>query len=117
MLDDDDSEPPTSPSGLTAVVNGQKVTLYWTAATDNIAVTGYRLYCSTSAGFTASDTNRVAFDGAGTESSLSNEVSGNVTLDGAGVYLYPPDLGWSIGGTKTDTVPGGQTLGTLFSIT
>ncbi|MFD0820903.1 PQQ-dependent sugar dehydrogenase, partial [Micromonospora zhanjiangensis] len=36
-----DTQPPTAPTGLTATVSGTDVTLTWTAATDNVAVTGY----------------------------------------------------------------------------
>lgn len=39
-----DTQAPTVPSGVTSSVNGLTVTLNWTAATDNVAVTGYRLY-------------------------------------------------------------------------
>lgn len=40
-----DSTPPSSPSGLTATANGSRsIGLAWTAATDNVGVTGYDLY-------------------------------------------------------------------------
>lgn len=39
-----DTEPPTAPAGLTATaVSGAQITLNWSASTDNVAVTGYRL--------------------------------------------------------------------------
>ena len=38
-----DTEPPTAPSNLTATVNGAQATLNWTAATDNVGVTAYRV--------------------------------------------------------------------------
>jgi len=40
-----DASPPTTPSTLTAsVVSASRVNLTWSAATDNVAVTGYRIY-------------------------------------------------------------------------
>jgi len=39
-----DTTPPTAPSGLTATaVGANQINLAWTAATDNVAVTGYRV--------------------------------------------------------------------------
>jgi chitodextrinase len=39
-----DTQPPTAPGSLSAAVNKRKVTLQWGASTDNVAVTGYRVY-------------------------------------------------------------------------
>src|SRR4029077_4512849 len=36
-----DTQPPTAPTGLTAVANGNQIGLSWTASTDNVGVTGY----------------------------------------------------------------------------
>ena len=49
-----DTTPPTSPSGLVASVAGTSASLTWTAATDNVGVTRYDLYRSTTSGFTPS---------------------------------------------------------------
>jgi chitodextrinase len=39
-----DTQPPTAPSGLTATAAGAtQINLSWTASTDNVAVTGYRV--------------------------------------------------------------------------
>ena len=38
-----DVTPPTAPAGLTATVSGSQINLSWTASTDNIGVTGYRV--------------------------------------------------------------------------
>src|SRR6185503_15029141 len=38
-----DTQPPTTPSALTATVNGSQINLAWGASTDNVAVTGYRI--------------------------------------------------------------------------
>src|SRR5581483_5032689 len=46
-----DTTPPTAPGNLTASPNGKrKIALGWTASTDNIGVTGYQIWRSTSAG-------------------------------------------------------------------
>ena len=40
-----DTTPPTTPTGLTTSAVGQtSITLSWTASSDNVGVTGYRLY-------------------------------------------------------------------------
>jgi chitodextrinase len=44
-----DSQAPTAPSNLTASATSTQITLNWSASTDNIAVTQYRLERSTSA--------------------------------------------------------------------
>jgi glucose/arabinose dehydrogenase len=38
-----DTEPPTTPTGVTATASGTTVTVRWTPATDNIGVTGYEV--------------------------------------------------------------------------
>jgi glucose/arabinose dehydrogenase len=41
---EEDTEAPTVPAGLTGTATGTTVTLSWTAATDNVAVTAYVVY-------------------------------------------------------------------------
>ena len=48
-----DTEPPTAPSNLVATaVSGTQINLSWTAATDNVGVTGYRVERCQGAGCT-----------------------------------------------------------------
>ena len=56
-----DTTPPTAPTGLTASNIGMtSVTLSWTASTDNIGVTGYKVYRGTTyVGFTTSTSMQV----------------------------------------------------------
>lgn len=85
-----DTTPPTAPTGLTATFNGatNAIDLSWTAATDNVAVTGYRVFrdgglVTTVNGTTFSDLGQsgthsygvTAIDAAGNESGLSNIAS------------------------------------------
>ena len=44
-----DTTPPTAPTGLTATASKRKITLAWTASTDNVGVTGYQIWRATSA--------------------------------------------------------------------
>jgi hypothetical protein len=44
-----DTQAPSVPTGLTATAGKRKVTLNWSASTDNVGVTGYRVLRSTSA--------------------------------------------------------------------
>lgn len=46
-----DTTPPTAPANLTATASKRKITLSWTASTDNVGVTGYQVWrASSSAG-------------------------------------------------------------------
>ena len=46
-----DTTPPTAPANLSASPTGKrKISLLWTASTDNVGVTGYRIWQATSAG-------------------------------------------------------------------
>jgi len=90
-----DTIPPTAPTNLTATFNSttNTIDLSWTAATDNVAVTGYRIYrdggaapINTVNGTTFSDAGLsgthsygvTAIDAAGNESGLSNIASATV---------------------------------------
>jgi chitodextrinase len=42
-----DSTPPTTPADLTATaISSTQINLSWTASTDNVAVSGYHVYCN-----------------------------------------------------------------------
>lgn len=55
-----DVTPPTAPGSLTATGGAGKGSLSWTAAGDDVAVSGYNVHRSTTTGFTPSLANRVA---------------------------------------------------------
>jgi hypothetical protein len=61
-----DTQAPTAPSSLTASAQTGGANLSWAAATDNTGVTGYRIYRSTTNGFTPGASNRVATVKSGT---------------------------------------------------
>jgi len=102
-----DAQAPTVPGGLQgAAVSSSRIDLSWTASTDNVAVTGYRIrrngtVVGTPAGTSFSDTalaasttysyTVAAFDAAGNESAASGGV--NVTTQAA-----PPPPGGGGGG-------------------
>jgi uncharacterized delta-60 repeat protein len=90
-----DTTAPTTPTGLTATFNiaTSAIDLSWTAATDNVAVTGYRIFRDggpapintingttfSDAGLSGTHSYRVsAIDAAGNESGLSNIASATV---------------------------------------
>lgn len=98
-----DTTPPTAPVNLTATFNAttNAIDLAWTAATDNVAVTGYRIFrdgglISTVNGITFSDAGLTgthsygvtAVDAAGNESGLSNIAS--VTVVAGSGDVTPP---------------------------
>ena len=98
-----DTSPPTAPGSLTATGAVGKATLSWGAASDNVGVSKYDLYRSTTSGFTPSVANRIAQpsglsytdlttpgtyyyrvaaeDGAGNIGPASNEASATVLAD------------------------------------
>src|SRR5262249_47844139 len=100
-----DTTPPTAPTNLTATFNSttNAIDLSWTAATDNVAVTGYRIYRDgglvpttaivngttfSDVGQTGTHSSRVtAVDAAGNESGFSNTASATVT---GGGDITPP---------------------------
>ena len=55
-----DTVAPSAPTNLTATGAVGKVTLGWSASTDNVGVSGYEVYRSTTTGFTPAAGNRVA---------------------------------------------------------
>jgi uncharacterized delta-60 repeat protein len=100
-----DTTPPTAPTGLTATFNSatNAIDLSWTAATDDVAVTGYRIYRDggllptvtavtgttfSDAGVSGTHSYQVtAIDAAGNESALSNVASATA---GGVVDVTPP---------------------------
>jgi chitodextrinase len=100
----EDTVAPSAPGALTATGAVGSASLAWTAATDNVGVTSYNIYRSTSPGFTPAPANRVgqsstvsftdktvtsgayyyqvtAQDAAGNVGPASNEASALVTAD------------------------------------
>jgi chitodextrinase len=113
---DDDTIPPTIPTDLTATaISSTQISLSWTASTDNVGVTGYRIYrdgsqITTTVGTSYQDAGvspatpysyRVAaYDAAGNVSDLSNEAVATTPA--------PPD-------TQPPTIPTGLTATVISS--
>ena len=113
-----DTEKPTAPAVVTAQVSGTSITLSWTRATDNVRVSGYRIYRdgvlirdTTKRTFTdeglAIDTEYSyyikAYDGAGNESDASMTVTAKTpdgwSIDKLDVSLERNRDGYIIGST------------------
>jgi hypothetical protein len=73
-----DTTPPTAPTNLAATGAVGSVSLTWTASTDNVGVTQYNIYRSTTSGFTPSSANLI---GTSTSNSYTDYVA-------AGTYYY-----------------------------
>ena len=113
-LNSGDTQSPTVPAGLSAqAISSSQINLSWTASTDNVGVTGYRIYrngalIGTSAitsysntGLSASTTYTYAvsaYDAAGNVSSQSAPASATTLSGGGG------------GDTQAPTVPAGISL-------
>jgi hypothetical protein len=105
-----DTTPPSVPTGLTATaISSSQINLSWTASTDNVGVTGYRVLrggsqIGTSAstsyqdlGLTASTSfsyTVAAFDAAGNTSAQSASASATTQAPSTGGGGIPSSLGW-----------------------
>lgn len=110
-----DNEAPTAPGNLR--VNGSptstSVSLAWNPSTDNVGVTGYKVYRGTTLAGTVSGTTSsytvsglspntaytftvLAVDAAGNESPASNSVSAT-TIDGPAVQAWAPNTSYTVG--------------------
>jgi fibronectin type 3 domain-containing protein len=122
-----DTQPPGPPSGLAATGGVGSVGLTWSPATDNVGVAGYRIYRSTTSGFTPSSANLVgstaatsftdnvpagtyyylvtAFDAAGNEGAPSNQASATATADTQPptVAITSPAAGATVAGSVSLT--------------
>jgi large repetitive protein len=54
-----DTQAPSAPGAPSVSADGSTVTVRWSAATDNVGVTGYRVHRGTSADFAVGDANRI----------------------------------------------------------
>ena len=122
----EDKVAPSAPGPLSATGATGSVNLAWTAATDDQAVTGYRVYRSVTAGFTPAAGNLVgnatgtsftdsglaagthyyrvsAVDAAGNQGPVSNEASASVTADTTApvVSFTAPAAGATVSGNVT----------------
>ena len=124
-----DTTPPSAPGTLAATAATGQVALSWGAATDNVAVTKYDVYRSTSAGFTPSLANRIAqpTGTSYTDTGLANgtyhykvaaeDAAGNIgaASNEATATVAPPD---TTPPTVSITAPaGGASLSGLVTVT
>ena len=110
-----DTTAPSVPTNLAATtVSTSQINLSWTAATDNVGVTGYRVFRSgmqvgTSTGIAYSDTGLTAsttysyavaaFDAAGNTSVQSNEASATTQAAGIAIINFANDTFTAANGT------------------
>ncbi len=132
-----DTQAPTTPSSLAAGNIGENsVDLSWTAATDNVGVTGYRVYqddiwvgSTTSTSYTATSLSAstmydfyvTAYDAAGNESGTSNTVMVTTTSPPVSNILHEGYFesgwdGWQDGGSDCARYSGSNSPEGSFSI-
>lgn len=135
---DNDTQPPTAPAGVTVTAHtSNTVTLGWQPATDNVGVTGYRVYRGDTQAATSTTTSAVvsglepsttyhftvrAVDAAGNVSPDSKAVSATTKKRGASGVLMPVapyvDMGsWPTPTLADMTAGGGIKSFTLAFIT
>jgi hypothetical protein len=132
----EDTVAPSAPTNLTATGGVGRATLSWTAATDNVGVTKYSVYRSTTSGFTPDVTNRIgqttstgymdsgvapgtyyyrvkAEDAVGNLSNASNEASGTATADTTPptVSITAPAGGATVSGSVSVTAAANDDVG------
>ena len=118
-----DTTPPSAPTNLTASGGAGQAALSWSASSDNVGVSKYDLYRSTTSGFTPSTSNRIAQptgtsytdtglaagtyyykvaaeDAAGNLSGASNEAPASVTGGSISVSITSP-TGGAVSGVQT----------------
>ena len=117
-----DTEAPSAPTGLSASAAGANVQLSWTASSDDVAVVGYQVHRSATAGFTPSQATLVttstqatytdaevepgtwhyrvvAVDAAGNASAASNEATVEVSDIDTDAPSTPSDLAAVVDGS------------------
>jgi hypothetical protein len=131
----EDTVAPTAPTNLTATGGLGKATLSWTASTDNVGVTRYDVYRSTTSGFTPGTGNRIGFaattsytdtvaagtyyyvvkaeDAVGNLSGSSNQASAVVTADTTAptVSITAPAAGATVSATVSVTASASDNVG------
>jgi hypothetical protein len=132
----EDAVPPSAPGSLTATGGIGSVALSWTAATDNLGVTGYNVHRSTVSGFTPTTANRIAQrttlsytdsgltpgtyyyvvtaqDAAGNVGAPSNQATGVATSDTINptASITAPANGATVSGTTTVTASASDNVG------
>ncbi|WP_091756959.1 Ig-like domain-containing protein [Pedococcus cremeus] len=131
-----DEAAPTAPRDLSATGAMGTANLAWSASTDNVGVTRYNVYRSTTSGFTPGDATRVgqssttsftdaglsagtyyyvvtAQDAVGNTSPPSNEASATVTADttAPAVSVTAPGNGTTVSGTVNVTASASDNVG------
>ena len=99
-----DTTPPTAPTGLTATFNSttNAIDLSWTAATDNVAVTGYRIYRDGALLPTVTAVVGTTFSDAGVAGTHSYQVT---AIDAAGNESARSNIASATAGGVTDITP------------
>jgi len=133
----EDTQAPSAPTKLAATGGTGSVSLSWTASTDNVGVTAYDVYRSTTSGFVPAPANKVgrtagttftdgglaagtyfyvvkAEDAAGNLSGASNEASAAVTSADSSppsVSITAPAAGATVTGTVTVAASAADNVG------
>jgi|GEM_PF-1807669 len=131
-----DTQAPSAPTGLTSPSKtSTSVSLSWTAATDNVGVTGYDVYNGSSLAGSTSGASATTFtatgltpataytftvkakDAAGNVSAASNAASVTTDASGGGTGSITREYWTGIGGTSVSAIPVGTAPSGTASLT
>lgn len=138
-IDPPDTEPPSVPANVQATVNYQHVVLNWDDSTDNVEVQNYIVYRSATSGFVPGPGNQEGGPGTSTYQEnapvgtwyyrvAARDEVGNISAASAEIevvttqapvvenYLFPSDLGWSVGSDFSDTAGSGWSVGVICAL-
>ena len=98
-----DTQAPTVPAGLTATPSSTQVALLWTASSDNVAVTGYRVYRSVGGG--AYSQIAAPAGTSYTDTGLTNGTAYSYKVAAADAAANVSAQSAAVSGTPADTTP------------
>jgi hypothetical protein len=90
-----DTTPPSSPTGVSVTFIGQQLQVKWTASTDNVGVTGYKVmvftytWTTTATSYTAADVSKLQCGSAYLLSVVALDAAGNQSIP-ARLFAYTP---------------------------
>jgi len=121
VIKNPDTEAPSVPAGLSATLSASAILLSWTAATDNLAVTSYKIYIGdTYLGATSTNTPRINIAGAKPETAYTFTVAACDAANNCSAVSAPLSVTTLAAGPTLNLVAGwnlvGNSVNTAFDV-